>query len=226
MHARPSRADAELEARTGRGVVVHRHVEVERPGLDPHVVDHQIDRRVGHGERVEGGMQRGLRSILGCRRESEVRELAVLEDDAYVRFVHLDLVDGELAGQQREQLRSDPSARALEQRGPSVVRLQAYVRQLDRQRPHVERHPVARDDALIAQDSLGLARGPRPRPRGPDRQRRREGQQAHERQDDAQDPRDPPPPVETLATTACSEQRRLARLGRAGGLGVGRRHEP
>ena len=227
-HARPvhgGSTDAHRELVRGAGgrIVLHGDVEVDRARVDSRVVDLEVERRIGQGERVEGRVG-GALARGGRLRKREVRELAVLHDDVDARLVDLDLVDRELARQQGEELRSDARPRALEDGGPTVPALHADARQLHREGPHPERDRIARDDPLRAQRVLGLGRGPGANPRRPDGEGGGEGNEPQEREHDAHGLRDPTTPVTTPAPAAHRGERRLARVDTRS-LGVGRRHE-
>ena len=134
--------------------------------------------------------------------EREVLELAVDHHRADVRAVEVDLVDGELAGEESEESRAQGDPVAVDQGDAAVGRFDANVVELDRERPDPERGRVRRDHALLLQDALRLAGGPVPGPRRPDDERGDEGDEADEGQHCAEDARDHPPPVAPPAPAA------------------------
>ncbi len=214
-------AEGRLERRAEGRVVVGRHVEVDRLGRDVHAVEVQIHGPVGHGEGVERGVEGPLALRALGRLERQVRELAVTDDGADTRSVEVDLVDGELAGEQGEEPGTQGYPVALDERGAPVARLDADMIELHGEGPDAQGWAVRGDHPLLAEDPLGLPRRPVARPGRPHDERGDERHEADERQHGAEGAREPPPPVPPPSPPPRADGTGLGtRQARA--LGVGR----
>ncbi len=144
------RPERDLERRAQQKVVLGRHVEVERPGLEANVVDLQIDRGIRHREGAEGHVQRPGALWPGVL-DRQVHELTVVHDGAQAWPVEFDPVDEQLAGQKSEEPRPDEDARAIQRGGAVIARLDPHAVELHRERPCTQPGRVGGDHSLIAE---------------------------------------------------------------------------
>src|ERR1019366_5678973 len=148
-HARAPDAKRRLERCPELGIVVRRDVEIDRLGDDPDALGIESHSAVGDRERVERGMQRAFTLGTAVRRlDGQVRELAVANDGPDPWAVEVDLIDGELAGEEREEAWAEGHPVAVDGVTPAVGRLDAHAIELDGEGPDAERRGVRRHDAL------------------------------------------------------------------------------
>ncbi len=196
-------AQRNLERRPALGVVLVLHVEIELVRLDADVVDGQVDVAVGDRKAVERQMQRSGRLLLRLRQlDGEIPELAVRENDARMGRLDVDLLDEQLAAHQGEKARVHRGLARRERRTAAVGRVDAHVRELERERPQMRHDVETRHDPLLAERLGGLAHRPLARVGRANEADRRERKDARERQNERQRAREGAPDAWTSAPPA------------------------
>ena len=163
------------------------------------LVELHVDEPVGDCDDAERCVKRP--SLLGDRREleSEVEDVSVLDDGAGARAVHLHLIDGELARQERKELRPHRHPRGHEHRPAAVTRLDAHVIDHHRKRPEGQAHVVTGDHPERGSEPRGLTRRPGPGPCGVDDHHQAKWEHSDGGEENADDSREELAPIPPMA---------------------------
>ncbi len=203
-------ANGDFEGGPTFPVVVGGDVGVDLVADDANAVDVDVDLGLARGDDGERRLDRARRFRGRRQLEAEVLQLAPLHHDAGGRLLDLDLVDDHLAGEEAEDLRACGRAACGEERRAAVARFDAEVPERHAERPDAKIELEARVDSE-ARDDLARLRGREPaRPGGANEEADAHGQQARDREDDAEDARNDASPVAALGAPDGREHRARA----------------